>query len=402
MVIDSLRIAVLSVHSSPLGKPGTRDTGGMSTYIREVAPELAKRGILVDIFTRAYDRKQGEVADLAPGVRLIHLRAGANKNVDKLLVYSYLPDLACGVENFRKREGVRYDLIFSHYWLSGVLGQTLQYWWRVPQILMFHTLGAVKNALGIGEDEPELRIEAEGELARSCQRVIAATRNEKDRLVQHYGAPEDRIRVIPCGVNLELFKPADKLVAKRQLGFSDEKVVLFVGRIEVLKGIDNLLRTMPHLRNGVKPRLVIVGGDGYSQRTIKRLKVLSTDLDIDGSVTFSGLVDYESMPLFYNAADVCVVPSYYESFGLVALESLACGTPVVATDVGDLRNIIRQGESGYVVQKNTPLELADKIGMVLSSPGMTSVKAVRASVTRFCWSNVAQALTEVFEEVLVA
>ena len=396
------RIAVLSVHSSPLGRPGAKDTGGMSTYIREVAPELAKRGVLLDIYTRVHNRRHSEIVGLAPGVRLIHLRAGSGKNLDKLLVYSYLPDFACNVENFRKRNDIKYDLIFSHYWLSGVVGQTLQNWWQVPHVMMFHTLGAVKNALGIGEDEPELRIETEGQLARNCQRIIAATKNEKSKLIQHYGAPAERIGVIPCGVNLDLFQPADRLIAKRRLGLSDDMVILFVGRIEPLKGIENLLRAMPYLQNGNKPRLVIIGGDGYSHSEIKKLRRLTAELNIADSVTFSGLIDYEKMPAFYNAADVCVVPSYYESFGLVALESLACGTPVVTTDVGDLKNIVLQGETGYVVTDNTPLQLADKIALILSRPSldMESMQFIRSSVAHFSWSNTAEALVKLFEEVL--
>lgn len=402
MLPSQPKIAVLSVHSSPLGKPGARDTGGMSIYIREGACELAKLGLTVDIYTRMRSRTDKEIIELMPGTRLIHLRAGAIKEIDKLLIYSYLPDFACHVESFRRRNNLHYDLIFSNYWLSGVVGQSLQRWWQVPHIMMFHTLGAVKNALGIGEDEPELRIETEGELARSCQCLIAASENEKTNLIQHYNALSERIRVVPCGVNLGLFQPADKNTAKRRLGFDDDKLILFVGRIEPLKGIDNLLRSMPYLRNGSTPRLVIVGGDGHSQTEVRRLKRLASELEIADSVTFSGLIDYEEMPGFYNAADVCVIPSFYESFGLVAIESLACGTPIVATNVGDIKNIVVNGETGYVVEDNTPINLARSISSILSNPALDTQRTqfIRSSVARFNWSNIAGSLADLFKEEL--
>ncbi|MFC2022384.1 glycosyltransferase, partial [Chloroflexota bacterium] len=352
MVASQLRIAMLSAHSCPVGNLGAKDTGGMSVYIRELARELGKQGQLVDIYTRVHDPTDPQIINLGQNARLIHLRAGENEEIHKLAVYSYLPDFACNLENFRKHNNLQYDLVFSHYWLSAWAGTYLEQWWQVPHITMFHTLGAVKNATGIGEDEPELRIETERDLAQNCHHIIAPTEKEKEDLILHYGASPQRIGVIPCGVNLELFQPMDREMAKQQLGFVDDKIILFVGRIEPLKGIDQLLKAMPYLQNTQGTRLVIIGGDENSQYEMERLQGLSHNLHIQDSVTFLGLVKHERLPYFYSAADVCVVPSYYESFGLVALESLACGTPVVTTDVGDLKSIIRQGETGYVVTDN--------------------------------------------------
>ncbi|GAH64889.1 unnamed protein product, partial [marine sediment metagenome] len=229
MTAGKLRIAMLSVHSCPVGNPGAKDTGGMSVYIRELACELGKQGLLVDIYTRLHAPRDKRTMQLGQNARLIHLRAGEGKDIHKLAVYSYLPDFACNVENSRKREHIRYDLVFSHYWLSGWVGTYLQRWWNVPHITMFHTLGAVKNAVGIGEDEPELRIEAERDLAGSCHRIVTATEKEKDELIRHYGASPEKISVVPCGVNLDLFRPIDKESARQQLGFGDGKIILFVG-----------------------------------------------------------------------------------------------------------------------------------------------------------------------------
>jgi D-inositol-3-phosphate glycosyltransferase len=375
-----------------VGNLGAKDTGGMSVYIRELARELGKQGLLVDIYTRVHAPKDKQIYRLSQNAQLIHLRAGEDEEIHKLAVYTYLPNFADNLENFRRQNSLNYDLVFSHYWLSGRVGQYLQHRWNVPHVMMFHTLGAIKNAIGIGEDELELRIETERHLAGNRHHTIATTEKEKEELIRHYGASPERISVIPCGVNLELFQPVDKKMAKQQLGFGDDKIILFVGRISPLKGIDQLIRAMTYLQNGQGLRLVIIGGDENSQSEMERLQKLSRKLHIESSVTFLGMIKHEKLPCFYSAADVCVIPSYYESFGLVALESMACGTPVVANNVGDLKSIIHQGGTGYVVMDNAPHCLAEKIALLLSksSPGMKSALSIRESVTRFSWSHIAQ------------
>jgi len=397
-----LRIAMLSAHSCPVGKLGAKDTGGMSIYIRELAHELGKQGHLVDVYTRVHDPNDHPIYELGQNARLIHLTAGREEEIHKLAVYSHLPEFTLNLESFRKRNDLRYDLIFSHYWLSGLVGKYLQQWWNTPHITMFHTLGAVKNTIGIGEDEPELRIEAERDLAQNCHYVMAPTDKEKEELILHYGTLAERIGVVPCGVNLEQFKPIGKENARQRLGFGDGKIILFVGRIDPLKGIDKLIRAIPYLQNIQGLRLVIIGGDEHSQREIEQLRKLVRNLNIQDSITFVGLIKHGQLPYFYSAADACVIPSYCESFGLVALESLACGTPVVATDVGNFRSIIRQGETGYVVADNAPHNLADKIALLLSRPStdIKSAPSIRASVSRFSWSNIAEAIIKECQLVL--
>ena len=386
-----LRIAMLSAHSCPVGKLGAKDTGGMSVYVLELARELGKKGHLVDVYTRAHAPEHEQIMELGKNARLIHLKAGEDEDIHKLAVYLHLPDFACGLENFRKHNQLKYDLVYSHYWLSAWVGKFLQGWWNVPHMAMFHTLGAVKNAIGIGEDEPELRIETERYLIKNCHRIIAATEREKKDIVFHYGASPEAIGVIPCGVNLDLFRPMDREMSKRQLGFGNGKTILFVGRIEPLKGVDRLLKAVACLNNGHGLKLMVVGGDGNSQYDVE-LQELSRELHIEDSVTFLGTVGQNELPRLYSAADVCVVPSYYESFGLVPLESLACGTPVVATNVGGAVSVIRQGETGYVLADNAPRHLAQKIAMLLSDSGVgvESADLARASVARFGWSNIAE------------
>lgn len=397
-----MKIAMLSVHSCPAGRLGRRDTGGMSVYVRELARELGRRGHWVDVYARAHDPTDDQIVELGENARLIHLQAGEVEDIHKLVVYSYLGDFLCELESFTKRSGLQYDLIHSHYWLSGWLGRCVQRWWNVPHVTMFHTLGAVKNAIGVGDDEPELRIRAEKELAKDCHRIIAATEKEKEDLIRYYDASPETIRVIPCGVNLDLFQPIDKELARRQLGFNDDGIILFVGRIDPLKGIDRLLMAMTYLEKRQGLRLVIIGGDDDGEAEVQRLRRLSQKLHIQDSVTFAGPVRQEELPSYYSAAHVCVLPSYYESFGLVALESLACGTPVVAAGVGGIESVVRQDETGYVVEDNAPLRLAERIAALLSRPDgrIQSASFMRASVLRFGWPNIAEAMIEEYKLLL--
>ena len=389
-----LKIAMLSAHSCPVGRLGTRDTGGMSVYVLELARELGRLGHRVDIYTRVHDPADKMIYELGRDARLIHLRAGEDGEMHKLAVYPHLPDFARRLEDFRRRNRLHYDLVYSHYWLSAWAGKRLQKWWQVPHMVMFHTLGAVKNAVGVGAKEPELRIKTEHSVINSCHRVIAATEKEKADLITYYAAPEGKISVVPCGVNLDIFRPFDKKEARSQLGLNGDKTAVFVGRIEPLKGIDRLMMAMTYLKNGCRPRLLVIGGGENSRQEVERLKKLAEELRIADKIDFLGLIKQPDLPLFYSAADVCVVPSYYESFGLVALESLACGTPVVTTRVGGAENIIRHGETGYLVADNDPRNLADKIMLALSRSDNNEQLALlmRASLEPFGWSNVAEAI----------
>ena len=416
MPVDQLRIAMLSAHSCPVGKLGTKDTGGMSVYIRELACELGKLGHSVDIYTRVHDPNDREIYELGPNARLIHLKAGEDEEIHKLAVYSHLPDFVENLDIFRRSNNLRYDLIFSHYWLSGLAGMRLQRSWHVPHVTMFHTLGAVKNAIrdracaAPGEAEPALRIEAERELVRSCDRIIASTEAGREELVGYYGASPAKISVVPCGVNLEQFRPVDRAQARLRMAqdypgecrLNGEKIALFVGRMDPLKGLDRLIEALPHLDDIARLRLVVIGGDEHNGGEIEQLRQLARDLNVQDAVDFLGLVKHERLPYYYSGADVCVVPSYYESFGLVALESLACGTPVLATDVGNHRQVIREAETGYVIADNDPSRIAEKLTLLLSRPDADESvgRAVRRTVANFGWPTIAEAISNDLRLVL--
>jgi D-inositol-3-phosphate glycosyltransferase len=400
---DQLRIAMFSIHSSPIGELGTKNTGGMSVYIRELARHLGVFGHRVDIYTKLNGSKHNQIIELYDDVRLIHLSAGNNGYVHKLALYYYLSDFFRALERFKNQEGLNYDLIHSHYWLSGRLGSWVQDRWNIPHIVMFHTLGTVKNSAGLADREPDLRIATEKKLARTCQRILAPTDREKENLLKFCQPPAEKIGVVPCGVNLDLFRPMDRADARQGLGFDeDESIVLYVGRFDPIKGIDRLLEAMAYLKHLKRTRLVIIGGDDPGTPEYQNLKRLSGKFGIEESVHFVGRVEQNQLTPYYNAADALVVPSYYESFGLVGLESLACGTPVVATRVGAMEDILVDGKTGYVVAGATPRGLANSIEKIIANPAgpLMSAHAIRASILKYGWSNVAAAVFNEYDHML--
>jgi D-inositol-3-phosphate glycosyltransferase len=400
---DQLRIAMFSIHSSPIGELGTKNTGGMSVYIRELARHIGVFDHRVDIYTRLNGSRHNQIIELYNNVRLIHLRAASNDYVHKLALYYYLSDFFRALEGFKNQEGLHYDLIHSHYWLSGRLGSWVQDRWNIPHIVMFHTLGTVKNSVGLADREPDLRIATEKKLAQTCQRILAPTEREKENLLKYCHTPAEKIGVVPCGVNLDLFRPVDKAAARQRLGFAeDEAIVLYVGRFDPIKGIDRLLEAMAYLKHLKRMRLVIIGGDDPGTPEYQSLRQLTAKFGIQKSVRFVGRVEQNQLPPYYSAADVLVVPSYYESFGLVGLESLACGTPVVATRVGAMEEIIEDGKTGHVVADLTPRRLADSIAKIISnsSVSLLSVHAIRASVRKYGWPNVAATVFNEYDYML--
>jgi D-inositol-3-phosphate glycosyltransferase len=403
MVDEKQRIAVICIHSCPLGTLGGRDTGGMNVYIVEMARELEKRGYIVDIFTRSHYPEHSKVLSIGENIRLIHIDTGACEEVPKVVFYSYLQKFICGIEGYRSSNDIHYCMIHSHYWLSGLVGKELQALWHIPHITMFHTLGIVKNITGIGEEETELRIESERELASQCDCIIAATEREKTDLIRYCNTPKDRITIIPCGFNPYLFRPVDRHEARNTLGLNNGKIILFVGRIDPLKGLGNMIQAMTRLDNTLSPELVIVGGDEYSREEFRSLQALAAELGIQEKVVFRGSVEQDKLPLFYSAADVCVIPSYYESFGLVALESLACGTPVVATDVGDMKNVLKDRISGSVIENNTPDVLARAVSENLCAQEKgDAITFRRASIMKYSWSTIADNMVREYERLHAA
>lgn len=393
-----LRIATISVHGCPLAQLGGKDIGGMNLYVRQLSRELGRRGLKIDVFTHWHDPDLPQEVEFGENARVIHLRAGESRETKDDL-YQHLPEFVSNLHRFRDENDLNYDLLHSHYWLSGRVATLVSEQWQVPHIATFHTLGDVKNRARVGEQETELRIETEREVIASADRVIATSAHEKSQMVRFYGAQPGKIEVIPCGVDLTLFRPIDKNKARQELGLADSKIVLFVGRIEPLKGIDILLNAVASLEDKDGLRVLIIGGDSEDDGEIARLSWLAADLGIGEKVTFVGPIEHERLPLFYSAANICVVPSYYESFGLVALEALACGTPVVASRVGGLPSIIRDAETGYLIPWHCPEPFTEQLELLLANEALARSFGIagRASVENLSWPTVAKQVLEVYE-----
>ncbi len=406
------RVAILSYHTSPLAPLGGRDTGGLNVYVRELACELVGRGHQVDVFTRRSDPGAPEIVPFAaecggngrPSARLVHVVAGPAQQIEKQALPDHLEAFEQGVLAIAEREGQRYDVLHSHYWLSGVVAERLKARWDLPHVAMFHTLGEVKSRSRITEWEPDARIEAETWIARHADRVVVASRDEQQSLVRLYGADADRIAVVPCGVNLDLFQPIVKEDARRELGLhDDDRILLFVGRVEPLKGIDILLGAAAQLEGDSDCYVLVIGGDSSAGHgEMAHLRDLASELGISERVNFLGAVDHEKLPMFYSAADVCVMPSFHESFGLVALEAMACGTPVVASRVGGLTATVRDSETGYLIPWRCPEPFAERLELLLGNEELRRAfgETARAEVERFRWGNVAEAVLAIYRELI--
>ncbi len=409
---------MLSLHTCPLATLGGKDTGGMNVYVRDLSRELGRRGLQLDVFTRSQDQHQPHVKeDLGYGNRVIHIPAGPEVPLSKDILYTHVPEFVGGVREFARGQGVTYDLIHSHYWLSGVAARSLQAAWGVPFVQMFHTLGHMKNRVAQSptEREGDLRIRVETELLHDADRIIAATPAELAQLQWLYRADIRRVTVIPPGVDLAHFYPRSAGEAKARLGMDpDTHLLLFVGRIEPLKGIETLFQAVARLRDRgaceiSRTCVALVGGNPEAADTaedfnteLARLRVLRDELNLADLVTFLGAQDQDALPDYYAAAEAVIMPSHYESFGMVALEAMACGTPVIASEVGGLAYLVRDGETGYHVPDRDPETLADRICMILSNPARRRSLGEQAArhAQAYSWTLIAERIVAVYDGVL--
>jgi D-inositol-3-phosphate glycosyltransferase len=385
------RLALLSFHGCPVARLGEKDTGGMNVYVLQLARELGRRGNQVDVYTRCHDPKDPQIVELGEGARVIHLKAGPY-DASKQDLYQYIPEFMNALCCFQRKESLEYNLIHSHYWLSGRVGLALGQKWNIPHVATFHTLARTKLRARAGEKEPELRASVESKVIDRADCIVVSTEQEKEDLVRLYRGMPHKIKVIPAGVNLEMFHPMDRAGARQALGLKERKIILYVGRIEPLKGIDILLKAFAQLEDTTDARLLVVGGKLEDDEELECLKILALQLGIQERVTFTGSVPQARLPEYYSAADVFVLPSYYESFGLVALESMACGTPVVVSRVGGLKTFIKDGETGYLIPWHCPEPFAQRLDMLLSNPALreTMGRAARAKALQMSWSGVAE------------
>jgi D-inositol-3-phosphate glycosyltransferase len=411
-----MRIAMLSVHSSPLAHLGGKEAGGMNVYVRELARELGRSGIAVDIFTRSQDPAVETVIDLDLGVRVINLHAGPSAPYDKNWLLTYLPEFVNRVRCFADGQDLTYDLIHSHYWLSGEAAIALRRAWRVPIVHMFHTLGALKNQIARGAEEQETtqRILIERRQMQAVDTIIAATPLDRAQMVWNYAADQDRIRIVPCGVDLRRFQPRAMADARVLLDLPapPHKIVLLVGRIEPLKGIDALIEATallfqrrPEWRGNLTGLVVGGGAEDDPARwnsEQRRLDTLRHEFDVVDAIRFAGAKPQDQLAYYYAAADLTTMPSHYESFGMAALEGLAAGRPVVATNAGGPAFIVEDGVSGLHVPPNNPEALADRLERLLADDQLRASmgNAARERAIRFGWPTIAADIIRVYRDLL--
>lgn len=394
-----MNVAMLSLHSSPIGPLGTQDTGGMSIYVRELARGLGAAGHRVDIFTCAGE--SGTAVELSANVRLVHLETGLKRMPPKEALPERFPDIFEALEGYRQNHPTTYDIVHSHYWLSGVVGLDARKAWKCPHVVTFHTLAGRKNRDSAQENEPDLRLAYERRLAAEADRIVVPVQAERRFLEAHYGANQSRIEVIPAGVDAERFTPVDRKAARGRLNLPEEIIViLYVGRFAPLKRVDRLIESVAQLRSrGSDAHLVVVGGDDPEAPSTKLLKAVVAQHDVEESVHFGGRIDHNALPLYYSAANLLALPSDYESFGLVLLEAMACGTPVAATGVGIAPALIEEGINGTLLEDNAVDSLVRGVER-LTKGGPLSARRIRSSVRAYDWRSIAASMADVYGSLL--
>ena len=412
-----MRIAMLSYHTCPLAVLGGKDTGGMNVYVREITRQLGEMGIHVDVFTRSQNEHVPHVLhDLGYGNRIVHIRAGSEFPLPKKELSTYIPQFVDGIQEFAQAKGITYDLIHSHYWMSGIAAIQLKREWNVPMLQMFHTLGVMKNRVAQTPEEleGEYRIEGEKQVLIAADKIIAATQAEYAQLLWLYQADERKIMVIPPGVDVRRFYPIPPDEAREYIGIPPcGRVLLFVGRIEPLKGLDVLIEAIRLMRQSDTFRedpfcLAVIGGEADEGRQdsdnleMARIKALTEKAGLGDLVTFLGKKSQDSLPYYYSAAEAVVVPSQYESFGMVALEAMACGTPVVASQIGGLAYLVQDGVTGFTVPVDEPAELARRLTSLLQDTSLREQmgkQAVRVAQD-YSWDKIAARLLDVYQGML--
>ena len=410
--MTSRRIATLMVHTSPLDQAGTGDAGGMNIYVVEAAQNMAAMGVHVDIFTRRNNPDVADIVDVAPGVRVIQLNVGPVSGVTKEQLPKLIPDLAAAFKE--ALTSTHYDIIHSHYWISGKVAMPVAKELVIPLVHTMHTMARVKNLnLAEGETpEPMIRVQGESQVVAAADALIANTDAEAASLVSLYEACPDNVLVVSPGVNLKVFTQGEGRMAARDVVDLDKSshVISFVGRIQPHKGPEILIRAIaemvshsPHLRAKLITN-IIGGASGANQSEVERLKELVSWLGIDDVVRFAPPVPREELPNWYRASDLVCVPSYSESFGLVALEAQACGTPVVATAVGGLRTAVADGISGVLVDGHDPRAWSSVLARLLQEPQRRVLLSMGAieHASHFGWDATSRGTLDIYDRVLSA
>jgi D-inositol-3-phosphate glycosyltransferase len=392
-------LAVLSLHTSPLAPPGSGDSGGMNVYVRELVSSLAQAGVRSTVYVRRWRDDLPDEVQVEPGFKVVHVEAGPT-DMAKEKLPAVIDDYADGVARHLRGDGRDTEAIHANYWLSGVAGHRLKHEFELPLVSTFHTLARVKA--DTGDAEPIKRIEAEAEVIACSDAILASCSAEVSQLVELYGARPERVEVVPPGVDHAFFSPGDKWGARFALGLGAGPVVLFVGRIQPLKGLTVAVRTLAAMADRTATLLVVGGPSGVDgMAELAEAQRLIAELELEGRVRFVDPQPHHLLSTYYRASDVCMVPSRSESFGLVALEAAACGTPVVAAAVGGLRSLVDHGRTGFLVDGRDPMAYAELIDDIITKPGLASTLSANAATEarRYTWSVTAARLRRIYADI---
>jgi D-inositol-3-phosphate glycosyltransferase len=403
------RYALISVHGDPSAQLGKDGAGGQNLYVKSLGLSLAKRGCQVDMFTRREDADQPTIIQHTNGCRTVRLTAGPTEFIHRDELFPYLPEFVEAWIDFQKQNGITYDLIHSNYWLSGWVGMQLRSRLSIPQVHTYHSVGAVKykamNAL------PKIalsRLGVEWACLEQTDCVIATSSQEQNdlrELVSEHG----QVQIIPCSVDIDHFSKVDQASARQHLGLTeDKKMILYVGRFDERKGIETLVRACAQLPSELKEQwqLYLVGGSrqgGVDNEEQQRIRNLVTELGLDSVAKFTGAIAQSELPAYYAAAEMCVIPSYYEPFGLVAIEAMAAGTAVIASKVGGLQETVLDGETGLLVPIRNPEALAEAIAKLLNDPQSAQsmgAEGLRRSHSHYSQGAVAKKIHHLYESLI--
>ena len=398
-----MKILIISYHTCPENKLGSKDSGGLNIYLHEISNELGTKGHTVDIFTRRHDISDPLEIEINNNAKVVHLNAG-DLAEEKHQMHNYIDMFTSNLINYVGEQNLQYDLIYSNYWMSGIVGKLISEKLKIPHIITFHTMGLTKRSVNYLENESDFRIDSELDLIKKSDAIVVPTYQEKENLILNYKSEND-IYIVSPGVDLEKFKSKNKYKSREKLGLSQtSKILLSVGRLEPIKGYDVLINALSFLNisDDFDVRLLIIGGDSKSQNELERLNSLKLKHGLSNQVIFLGAIDHDELPIYFSAADVFLMPSAYETFGIAALEASACNLPVIAPQVGGLKSVVKHGQTGFLSVNKSPESLTHYLEILLNNKPLRELFGVnsRLHAMNYSWGKSSKDLISVFEDIL--
>ena len=398
-----MKILIISYHTCPENKLGSKDSGGLNIYLHEISNELGTKGHTVDIFTRRHDISDPLEIEINNNAKVVHLNAG-DLAEEKHQMHNYIDMFTSNLINYVGEQNLQYDLIYSNYWMSGIVGKLISEKLKIPHIITFHTMGLTKRSVNYLENESDFRIDSELDLIKKSDAIVVPTYQEKENLILNYKSEND-IYIVSPGVDLEKFKSKNKYKSREKLGLSQtSKILLSVGRLEPIKGYDVLINALSFLNisDDFDVRLLIIGGDSKSQNELERLNSLKLKHGLSNQVIFLGAIDHDELPIYFSAADVFLMPSAYETFGIAALEASACNLPVIAPQVGGLKSVVKHGQTGFLSVNKSPESLTHYLEILLKNKPLRELFGVnsRLHAMNYSWGKSSKDLISVFEDIL--